>query len=94
MFMIRQGRWKYIHYPGFAPQLFDLWSDPQERHDLGQDPSFAAVRQRLDTVLRSQCDPEAVNAGAFADQAARIAANGGRAEIAASADIPFTPAPA
>ena len=53
-----------------------------------------AVRQRLDTVLRSQCDPEAVNAGAFADQAARIAANGGRAEIAASADIPFTPAPA
>lgn len=28
--MIRKGRWKYIHYVRFAPELFDLESDPEE----------------------------------------------------------------
>ena len=27
-YMLRQGRWKYVHYVGHAPQLFDLEADP------------------------------------------------------------------
>lgn len=29
-FMIRHGRYKYVHYVGYPPQLFDLESDPHE----------------------------------------------------------------
>jgi arylsulfatase A-like enzyme len=43
--MVRTGRWKYIHYEGFPAQLFDLKSDPHELTDLGRDPACAAVRQ-------------------------------------------------
>lgn len=93
MFMIRKGRWKYIFYPGFEPQLFDLSSDPQETRDLAADAAHAEIRRKLDAELRRCCDPEAVDRRAFADQAARIAANGGRAAIASATDIPFTPAP-
>src|SRR5262249_49946440 len=28
--MLRKGRWKYIHYVGYQPQLFDLEADPGE----------------------------------------------------------------
>lgn len=45
--MVCTGRWKYVHYRGFRPQLFDLAEDPQERHDLGEGPGFAAVRDEL-----------------------------------------------
>ena len=44
MFMIRRGRFKYIHYPGFAPELFDLEADPDELHDLGTSTGHAAIR--------------------------------------------------
>lgn len=93
MFMVRQGQWKYICYPGFEPQLFDLATDPQERRNLAGDAACREILQRLDAELRTYCDPEEVNTRAFADQAAMIEANGGRETIAASADIPFTPAP-
>ena len=53
-FMVRQGRWKYIHYEGMPPQLFDLLSDPGELQDLGEDPAHAGVRERLDQMLRRE----------------------------------------
>lgn len=93
MFMVRQGQWKYICYPGFPPQLFDLSTDPAETRNLAGEASFREVLLRLDAELRRYCDPDEVNARAFADQAAMIEANGGREKIVASADIPFTPAP-
>lgn len=93
MFMVRKGPWKYVCYPGYEPQLFDLASDPQETRNLSGDAAFDEVLRQLDAELRRYCDPQAVNARAFADQAAQIEANGGRQTIAASADIPFTPAP-
>ncbi len=34
VFMLRQGRHKYVHHVGFPSQLFDLERDPDERHDL------------------------------------------------------------
>ena len=45
--MVRDGRWKYIHYQGFSPQLFDMVNDPQELEDLGECPGRAAVRTRM-----------------------------------------------
>lgn len=46
-FMAFDGRWKYIHYDGFAPQLFDLSDDPDELVDLGHDAGYAPVRARM-----------------------------------------------
>src|SRR6185312_747272 len=40
-FMIRNGRYKYVHYVSYAPQLFDLARDPEELTDLAPDPAYA-----------------------------------------------------
>ena len=77
-FMLRKSRWKYNHYVGFAPELFDLKTDPEELTDLAGDPAYAATLAELDAALRQICDPDAVDAQAFADQAALIAGHGGR----------------
>lgn len=39
--MIFDGRWKYIHVETMRPMLFDLENDPDELHDLGDDPTQA-----------------------------------------------------
>jgi arylsulfatase A-like enzyme len=44
MVMARSDRWKYIHYDGLPPQLFDLQADPHEVNDLGRSTAHAAVR--------------------------------------------------
>lgn len=45
--MLFDGRWKYIHAEGFRPMLYDLKTDPDEYDDLGADPAYAGVCQRL-----------------------------------------------
>lgn len=77
-FMLRKGRWKLNYYVGFEPELFDLENDPQELIDLAPDPSYADTLDKLETALRQICDPEAVDAQAFEDQAALIEYHGGR----------------
>ena len=47
LFMVADGRWKYVHAPGFRPMLFDLDTDPQEFADLGADPAREGERRRL-----------------------------------------------
>ena len=79
-FMIRKGRWKYNHYVGFPPELFDLATDPEELEDLGQSPAHAGVRAMMHSELTRVCDPEGVNAMAFSDQAAMVERYGGREE--------------
>lgn len=49
--MIRTDRWKYVHWSGFRPQLFDLHADPQELKDLGADAAFEQVRGELRDML-------------------------------------------
>ncbi|MEM7472603.1 MAG: sulfatase-like hydrolase/transferase [Pseudomonadota bacterium] len=78
-FMLRKGRWKLNYYVGFAPELFDLENDPEELVDLAADPAYAASLAEMETALREICDPEAMDALAFEDQAALIASYGGRA---------------
>lgn len=46
--MIRRGSWKLNYYHGYdRPQLFNLESDPGEWNDLGDDDSYAAIRDEL-----------------------------------------------
>jgi arylsulfatase A-like enzyme len=35
--MVRTSRWKYVHWQGMRPQLFDIEADPLETCDLGAD---------------------------------------------------------
>jgi choline-sulfatase len=93
MFMVRFGSYKYIHYEGYPPQLFDLSADPHELVDLGENPDFEAVRREGEQRLRAICDPAAVDRDAFADQARRIALFGGEEAIARTKAFAFTPAP-
>ena len=93
-FMIRKGRWKLIHYVGFEDELFDLTADPEELVNLAGDPAYVEALQDLHAELKNICDPQAVNAQAFADQAALIAFHGGP-ERAMSMGAPgATPPPA
>ena len=94
MFLLRRGRWKLVAYGEGPSQLFDLQADPGERRDLGTDPDHAAVLAEMTDALHAVCDPQAVDARAFADQARRVREAGGRAAVIETVEIPYTPAPA
>jgi arylsulfatase A-like enzyme len=52
---VRDARWKRIEYPKIGRvQLFDLKSDPDERHDLSDKPAHAATLRRLEEALRKE----------------------------------------
>jgi choline-sulfatase len=55
--MLREGPWKIIVHQGFdQPQLFNLAEDPQEFTDRRDDPTCAAVRERLLRRVRALWD--------------------------------------
>ena len=49
--VIRDAKWKYVHFAGMAPLLFDLAEDPDQFVDLAGDaahaPVVAAYAQKL-----------------------------------------------
>jgi choline-sulfatase len=92
-FAIRVGKWKYVHYVKYPPQLFDLDADPDEINDLAARPEHTALIAECRARLYALCDPEEVDQRAKARQAELIMANGGRDAIIARGDIGFTPAP-
>lgn len=93
-FMVRTARYKYVHYVGDPPQLFDLAVDPDETRDLGQEPAWADVRVACEAELRAIVDPDAVDRRARADQRRRVEAFGGAEAVIARGDrVPYTPAP-
>lgn len=51
LFMVCDKRWKYMAAEGFRPMLFDLENDPDEFVDLGEDPAFEDVRERMQDAL-------------------------------------------
>lgn len=42
--VVRTRAMKYVHFTGLPPVLIDLTEDPEERHDRGRDPAYAALR--------------------------------------------------
>ena len=56
MFTVRHGRYKYVHYPGFAPKLLDLEADPDELGDLGGPGNHARARAECEAAVRARGD--------------------------------------
>ena len=93
LMMLRDGRFKYIHYTGYGFELYDLEADPDELHDLADDPAFADVRDRFARDLAALVDPDVTDRRAKADQRARLAELGGMDIIVAEGGITHTPPP-
>jgi choline-sulfatase len=77
-YMLTRGRYKYHHYVGYAPELFDLEADPEETRDLAGDPAHAGVVAEFEAALRAMLDPERIDRQAKDDQNALVARFGGR----------------
>lgn len=92
-YMLRHGRYKYVRYQLYRPQLFDLAADPEEVRDLAGDPAYAPVLAELEARLREQLDPEAVDSAAKQRQAEQLARHGGREAVIARGDLGFSPPP-
>jgi choline-sulfatase len=92
-FLIRFDRWKYCHYVGRPPQLFDLVADPEELHDVAADPRCRAALEEGERRLRAVLDPDEVDARAKRRQAELLTSFGGRDAALARGDLGFTPAP-
>jgi choline-sulfatase len=92
-FMIRHGKYKYIHYVAYRPQLFDLERDPEELRDLAADAQYAAVLKECRERLCAMLDPAEVDARAKKRQAELLEANGGREAVIKRGDLGFTPPP-
>jgi choline-sulfatase len=92
-FMLREGRWKYLHYVNYRPQLYDLHADPEELRDLAADPAHADALDACHRRLLEFCDPVEVDQRAKRRQAELLARYGGRAAALARGDLGFTPAP-
>jgi len=92
-YMLRRGHHKYIHYTGYAPELFDLEQDPEELHDLAGKPESAPLLAGFEAHLRGLLDPEAVDRQAKRDQAALIARHGGTERILKRGGSSYTPIP-
>lgn len=92
-FMIRKGSFKYVHYVGMRPQLFDLDADPQEARDLGADPGYRGLVAECEAELRRCVDPDAVDRLAHADQSTRIDAHGGREAVLQRGSFGYSPVP-
>jgi arylsulfatase A-like enzyme len=59
LFMLRKDEYKYIAYPGFEPQLFNLNEDPDELHNLAK--KLPEVVKEMDFKLREVVDYEEVH---------------------------------
>ncbi|WP_175477002.1 choline-sulfatase [Ruania alba] len=58
--MRREGHLKYIYVHGHGHQLFDLATDPDERHDLAEDPRYADAVQRARADIIDRFDPDGI----------------------------------
>ena len=92
-FMIRNGKYKYVHYVSYGPQLFDLQQDPEELRDLASDPAYASVLMACLALLETVCDPADVDRRAKARQRELLRQNGGRDAVIARGDLGFSPPP-
>lgn len=68
--MVRTGKWKLVYFHGFRPQLFNLENDPHEFEDLGDNPEFAEIREKLLRRILSGWPADQVNQEIIKQQAA------------------------
>jgi arylsulfatase A-like enzyme len=65
---IRTDRYKYIHWYSTDPEqfeLYDLWTDPEEIHNLADDRQYRGLRKqlhdRLGELRHETADPDLIN---------------------------------
>lgn len=92
-FMIRKGTFKYIHYVGMPPQLFELESDPWEKRNLAEEPGYQGLVGDCEADLRLIVDPDVVEERAHRDQARKAEAFGGREGILSKGSYAYSPVP-
>ncbi|MEC7843176.1 MAG: choline-sulfatase [Candidatus Latescibacterota bacterium] len=63
-FMIRRGKYKYVHIHDHEGQLFDLEADPGEWNNLAGRPECAQVEAELRARILATFDPEAIGEAA------------------------------
>ncbi|MBL4702328.1 MAG: sulfatase-like hydrolase/transferase [Phycisphaeraceae bacterium] len=56
--MFKQGDWKYVYYHGMRPQLFNTADDPNEEHDLWNDPAQADRLKAMQDRALENWNPE------------------------------------
>jgi choline-sulfatase len=73
VFMIRRGRFKYIHCDVDPPQLYDLEADPGELTNLAGDPAHAEIEAAFAAEVAGRWDGAAIRAHVIATQRQRRA---------------------
>ena len=91
--MVADARWKYHHYVGYEPELFDLENDPEEAVNLAGDLAHAGTVAFYEAKLRDLLNPEDADRQAKADQAALIESHGGREAALTKGTKGATPVP-
>lgn len=92
-YLLRNRRYKYVHFTDRSPLLYDMFEDPLELTNLAALPEHAARMRGFADELRALLDPDSVNAEAHSDQVARVAAAGGRAVVLARGAFTNSPVP-
>jgi choline-sulfatase len=96
-FMVRWDEWKYVHYVGASPQLFNLANDPKELTDLAIEKSkeshISNALKEGQRRLYEICNPDEVNDRCFADQRKRIEELGGEEACLNAYVFNHTPTP-
>lgn len=94
-YMLRKGRFKYIYYVRFEPELFDLESDPEESTNLAGRPEYAETVKELEALLRTIVNPEEKDRRANEAQRLLIESKGGPEQVMANLPTKklYTPVP-
>ena len=71
VFMIRRGRYKYIHCETDPPLLFDLVDDSEERTNLAIDPEYETLTKQFAEEVRDRWDSDALRKRVLAHQKQR-----------------------
>ena len=79
--MLRKGDYKYIHYVGERPQLFNLKDDPDELVDLGEKEEGKKICSVMEAELRTIVDIEKTDREAIEAQKEVLENVGGKEEF-------------
>ncbi|MBL8385922.1 MAG: choline-sulfatase [Burkholderiales bacterium] len=71
-FILRKGRYKYVHCDGDPGMLFDMQADPRELTNLCADPAHAATARLFEDEIVARFAPATVKAQVLASQRRRL----------------------
>ena len=60
-YMLRDGKYKYIHYVNFEPEFYDLETDPEALINLATKIQYRQILKNYENKLFSMIDPHAIN---------------------------------